>query len=107
MLMDAQLKKGLLSSCVLAIVAHEDTYGYKITQDTVQLLDTSESALYPVLKRLEAQNLLTTYSKEYGGRLRRYYSITDLGKTRLIESKKELEELKKIIDFIMEGGNEP
>jgi len=105
--MDAQLKKGLLNSCVLAIVAREDTYGYRITQDTVQLLDTSESALYPVLKRLEAQSLLTTYSKEYSGRLRRYYSITELGKSKLIESKEELVELKKIIDFIMEGGIDP
>ncbi len=105
--MDVQLKKGLMSTCVLAIVAREDTYGYKITQDTLQLLDASESALYPVLKRLEAQAFLTTYSKEYGGRLRRYYSITDLGRHQLVESKKELEEFKKVIDFIMEGGNEP
>jgi len=104
--MDAQLKKGLLSTCVLAIVDREDTYGYKITQDTILLLDASESALYPVLKRLEAQSLLNTYSKEYGGRLRRYYSITELGKQRLVESKIELEEFKKVIDFIMEGGND-
>ncbi|MEI6131952.1 MAG: PadR family transcriptional regulator [Bacillota bacterium] len=104
--MDVQLKKGLMSTCVLAIVAREDTYGYKITQDTIQLLDASESALYPVLKRLEAQNYLTTYSKEYGGRLRRYYSITDVGRVQLVEAKKELEEFKKVIDFIMEGGSE-
>ena len=101
--MDAQLKKGLLDTCVLAIVEREDTYGYKITQDTIQLLDASESALYPVLKRLEVQKLLTTYSQEFGGRLRRYYAITDDGRKRLVEAKVELEEFKKVINFIMEG----
>jgi PadR family transcriptional regulator PadR len=40
------------------------------------LIEVSESALYPVLRRLESQGLLETYSMEYSGRLRRYYRIT-------------------------------
>lgn len=100
---DAQMKKGLLDVCVLAILKREDTYGYKLTQEVTELLDTSESALYPVLRRLESQGLLETYSVEYSGRLRKYYRITASGITRLAESIAELEDLKKAIDKIIGG----
>lgn len=103
--MDTQLKKGLLDMCVLAVLAKEDTYGYELTQRITGVLDTSETALYPVLRRLEAQNLLETYSLEYSGRLRKYYRITAAGMTRLHENQAELKNLKKIIDYIIGGEN--
>ncbi len=52
--MDAQLKKGLLESCVLAVLSQNESYGYKIIVDVSQNIDVSESTLYPILKRLEA-----------------------------------------------------
>ncbi len=104
--MDAQMKKGLLDACVLHILKLGDTYGYKLTQEVTILLETSESALYPVLRRLEAQGFLETYSAEYSGRLRRYYRITAGGISRLNEYKNELMELKKVINFIAGGDNE-
>ncbi len=103
--MDAQMKKGLLDACVLHILLKGDTYGYKLTQDMSEIMDASESALYPVLRRLEAQGCLETYSAEHSGRLRRYYRITTEGVVRLNEYKEELTELKNIIDFIT-GGDE-
>lgn len=103
--MDAQMKKGLLDACVLHILMEGDTYGYKLTQEISGLMDTSESALYPVLRRLEAQGCLETYSAEHSGRLRRYYRITTAGVVRLNEYKEELLEQKKIINFIV-GGEE-
>jgi len=101
---DAQLKKGLLDVCVLSILSREDTYGYKLTQEVTGLLDTSESALYPVLRRLENQSLLETYSVEHSGRLRKYYRITASGLERLNEYIPELKNLKNVIDFIIGGG---
>ncbi len=103
--MDAQMKKGLLDICVLFVLKKEDTYGYKLTQEITGLLNTSESALYPVLRRLEGQGLLETYSAEYSGRLRKYYRITAEGITRFNEMKMELKQLKDIIEYIM-GGDE-
>jgi PadR family transcriptional regulator PadR len=99
------MKKGLLDACVLHILLKGDTYGYKLTQDMSVIMDASESALYPVLRRLEAQGCLETYSAEHSGRLRRYYRITTEGVVRLNEYKEELTELKNIIDFIT-GGDE-
>lgn len=99
------MKKGLLDVCVLSILLREDTYGYKLTQEVTALMDTSESALYPVLRRLETQNLLETYSVEYSGRLRKYYRITAEGIQRFNESVSGLKDLKRVIDHIIGGGN--
>lgn len=73
----------LLDACVLAIVCENDTYGYDLTQKISDTIDTSESALYPVLRRLSKDGYLTTYSQEYEGRNRKYYSATLEGKTQL------------------------
>ena len=43
-----QLGSALLDACVLAIVMREDTYGYKLTQEVKQIMNVSESTLYPV-----------------------------------------------------------
>ena len=94
----------LLDAVVLAVVSREaeGTYGYKITQDVRNVLDVSESALYPVLRRLQTSGLLQTYDKEFNGRNRRYYKITDLGKSEL-ESYKQYwcEYTKKVNDILL------
>lgn len=76
----------LLDAIVLAVVSKDDegTYGYKITQDVRQAIDVSESTLYPVLRRLQKDECLETYDKEFSGRNRRYYKVTDRGKAQLL-----------------------
>lgn len=77
------INSSLLDAMVLAIVEREDTYGYKITQDMSEAIDVSESTLYPVLRRLQKENNLETYDKEFQGRNRRYYRTTSKGKATL------------------------
>ena len=79
----------LLDALVLSVVAKEDTYGYKITQEIREAMEMSESTLYPVLRRLLKSECLTTYDQEYLGRNRRYYQITDKGKEQLKLYRKE------------------
>ena len=69
----------LLDAIVLAVVSKEQngTYGYKITQDVRQVIEVSESTLYPVLRRLQKDACLEVYDMECGGRNRRYYKITE------------------------------
>ncbi len=81
--MTYQLTAPLLDACVLGIVAIEDSYGYTLTQKVRELVDISESTLYPVLRRLQKENLLTTYDQPYQGRNRRYYKITENGQDKL------------------------
>ena len=72
----------LLDAIVLSVVSKEKdgTYGYKITQDVRQVLDISESTLYPVLRRLQKDHCLDV---QFGGRNRRYYKITEVGQAQL------------------------
>lgn len=77
----------LLDAIVLAVVAKDKdgTYGYRITQDVRSVLTVSESTLYPVLRRLQKENYLITFDREYGGRNRRYYKLTELGEEKLTD----------------------
>lgn len=98
--MDTQLKRGLLDVCVLAAIKSEDSYGYKIIKDMKPYIELSESTLYTILKRLETANMLTVRTAEHGGRLRKYYHITDLGIKRIEEFKNEWTELLSIYQFV-------
>ncbi len=102
--MNVQLKRGLIDVCVLAALQDEASYGYKIISDLNNVISLSESTLYPVLKRLEGQECLTTYSKDFNGRLRKYYQITDIGRKRIKEFMIEWEEMEKVLNFISNKG---
>ncbi len=101
-----QLTAPLLDACVLGIVAQEDTYGYTLTQKVRELIDISESTLYPVLRRLQKDNLLLTYDQPFQGRNRRYYSITEEGRKQLIIFKYEWKDYKDKIDKLLSIENE-
>ncbi|MBE6575901.1 MAG: helix-turn-helix transcriptional regulator [Ruminococcaceae bacterium] len=98
--MDVQLKRGLLDVCVLAAIKNEDSYGYQIIKDMKPYLALSESTLYTILKRLETANMLTVRTAEHGGRLRKYYRITDAGKRRIEEFKSDWKEILAIYRFV-------
>ena len=101
--MDVQLKKGLLDICVLRCLSKENSYGYKLIEDISKYIEISESTLYPILKRLEEGNFLETYEEEHNGRKRKYYRITDNGRKRLQEFKREYKKLQKVTKFILGG----
>ena len=99
--MDMQLKRGLLDVCVLAAIKNEDSYGYKIIKDLTPYIVLSESTLYTILKRLEGAEMLTVRTAEHGGRLRKYYHITDVGRQRIEEFKSEWAEMLSIYRFVV------
>lgn len=95
-----------MDALVLSIAAKESTYGYKITQDVRSVMDISESALYPVLRRLQKDGFLETYDQEFAGRNRRYYRITDSGRVQLEQYRLEWTVYKGQIDSVLLGGME-
>ena len=103
--MDIQLKRGMIEVCVLKVLEDGDSYGYQIISDISPHIEMSESTLYPILKRLLAADWLTQYSKEYNGRLRKYYSITDKGRKKIADFLEEWKSMIKIYEFIAEGNN--
>ena len=102
--MDIQLKRGLLDVCVLATIKDHDSYGYQIIKDTKPFVEISESTLYPILKRLEADQAVTVRTEIYNGRLRKYFRITAIGEAKIKEFIDGLGEFKKISDYIISGG---
>lgn len=102
--MDAQLKKGLLEACVLSAIEKEESYGYKIISDLTPYIEISESTLYPILRRLESSGAVTTRSEAYNGRLRKYFRITEIGKSKIQEFIEDMKQFEKISKFITRGG---
>ncbi len=94
----------LLDACVLGILSKGDTYGYDLTQKIGETIEVSESALYPVLRRLTKDGFLSTYNVPYDGRNRKYYSMTESGKNQHILYKQEWILHKKMVDKLIEGG---
>ena len=93
----------LLDAIVLAVVSKdpEGTYGYKITQDVRQVIEVSESTLYPVLRRLQKDDCLSIYDMEFAGRNRRYYKVTEKGKEQLLFYRSEWGSYKLRIDKLI------
>ena len=102
--MDIQLKRGILDVCVLRAIQNEDSYGYKIIKDVRPYIELSETTLYTILKRLEEGNMLTVRTAEHGGRLRKYYKITEAGIKRIAEFKEEWREVMAIYKFVTKEG---
>ena len=98
--MNVQIKEGIVEVCVLASLRREPSYGYKIINDISELIEISESTLYPILRRLEAQDMLRTFSKDFNGRVRKYYEITRLGEKRIRDFIDEWKDMERVYDFI-------
>ncbi len=104
--MDIQMKRGLLDVCVLASIREEESYGYQIIKEMKPYVEISESTLYPILRRLEAAELLTVRTAEYNGRLRKYYHITESGVQRIEDFKEEWREILSIYQFVIKDREE-
>lgn len=97
-----QLGSALLDACVLAVVGKGDTYGYLLTQEIRNIIEVSESTLYPVLRRLQGEQMLVTYDSPFKGRNRRYYQITPCGREHLEYLRGNWEHFKAAVDYLLD-----
>lgn len=93
----------LLDGCVLGLLEREEMYGYELTKRVQESINVSNSTMYPVMRRLKADGLVDTYDESFEGRNRRYYRITEAGKTQLREVEQEWMTFKNGIDDLMGG----
>ena len=78
--MNPQYKKGVLELCVLSLLRQRDRYGYEISEFLSKHIDIADGTVYPLLRKLKADGLVTTYlQEESGGPPRKYYKLTQLG----------------------------
>ncbi|MDR1262003.1 MAG: PadR family transcriptional regulator [Oscillospiraceae bacterium] len=109
--MNVQLKKGVLELCVLALLNHKDCYGFELVSLVSSSVGMSEGTIYPLLKRLREEDLLTTYLRESTeGPPRKYYSITVTGRVRGAEMLQAWKEFCAGVDMLLgarlRGGND-
>ena len=88
--MSIQYKKGVLELCIMALLKKQDCYGYEISETLAKQIDIADGTVYPILRKLKADGLLTTYlQEESGGPPRKYYSLTELGKETFEKDRSE------------------
>ena len=96
-----QMGSSLLDACVLSVLAREDTYGYRLTQEVRSVVEVSESTLYPVLRRLQKDDAVEPYDVPYQRRNRRYYRLTGRGEQLARDYQSEWVDFKSRIDRIL------
>ena len=96
----------LLDACVLGALSNAPAYGYELTQNTQTKLGISESALYPVLRRLLKDDFLMSYDEPYDGRNRRYYKLTEKGALALREYEGDWMRYKNNIEHFLKRAEE-
>ncbi|MBW1606266.1 PadR family transcriptional regulator [Lactobacillus sp. Sy-1] len=99
--MAIKISSDLLDGCVLGLLDNEDYYGYEITKRVQKSISVSNSTMYPVMRRLKKDGLVTTYDQPYKGRNRRYYKITDSGIEHLKQIRSDWNEFKTGINNLM------
>lgn len=102
--MTFSLSADMLQFLILSIIAKEDSYGYQISQKLRSVSNAKDSTLYPILKRLCEEGLVTTYDQQIQGRNRRYYRITKMGEQQYRQRSEEWKIWKTDMDQILEGG---
>lgn len=103
--MNSQIKKGLIDICVLSCINKADSYGYKIIKTLDPLIKISESTLYTILKRLLNKKQIIQKNVIHNNRIRKYYSITDEGKSEIENFLSHWSEVDGVINFIKEDIN--
>ena len=109
MLITSDLIRGHTETIILAHLMPKDSYGYEINkaiqEKTGGKYELKEATLYSAFRRLENAQMIRSYwGDEATGARRRYYSITEKGKTMYLENKSDWEKAKEIIDVLIEAG---
>ena len=104
-----ELLKGTLKTIVLKLLSEQEKmYGYEITQHVKSATEgkimLTEGALYPTLHKLEADGYVQTEKVTYGGRVRKYYKLTDTGHQAATDKVNEFEEFVQSMKFIFNNN---
>lgn len=103
----AQLRRGVVAYCVLALLREEERYGFEIARMLGDLdgLVTSEGTIYPLLARLRRDGSVETDWRESpDGPPRRYYRLTPDGRAALEGFTVEWERFRASVDRVLATG---
>ncbi len=101
----AQMRRGTLQYCVLALLATEERYGFDLVRSlaAVDGMVTSEGTIYPLLSRLRRDGLVeSTWRESSEGPPRRYYRATKAGRAALTQFRHEWNRFRDAVDHFVE-----
>ncbi|MGB0870122.1 MAG: PadR family transcriptional regulator [Flavobacteriales bacterium] len=93
--MKTKLYKGSLQTIILKLLEQNGRmYGYQICKSVKTLsnndINITEGALYPTLHKLESTGVIEAEFEKVSGRNRKYYKLTEKGKTETVNKTDEL-----------------
>jgi PadR family transcriptional regulator PadR len=101
----AQMRRGTLRYCVLALLADEERYGFDLVRSLAEIdgMVTSEGTIYPLLARLRRDGFVeTSWRESTSGPPRRYYRLTDAGRAALARFADEWGRFRDAVDYFIE-----
>ncbi|MBB2201641.1 helix-turn-helix transcriptional regulator [Gluconacetobacter tumulisoli] len=102
-----QFKKGVLELCVLALLSQADSYGYDIASRLADAIDMGEGTIYPLMRRMQKDGMVTTYLVESAsGPPRKYYRLTASGRDSLNAQKAAWTDFTRSVAAVLEQHQE-
>jgi PadR family transcriptional regulator PadR len=94
MRVEREMMRGAGPVAVLKLLERGEMYGYQLVQTLAErsegVLAMGQSTLYPMLYNLQAKGLiLSRWDSSETGRKRKYYRLTDMGRRRLAEDRRQ------------------
>ncbi len=107
---DKTLIAGTSALLVLSLIEKTDMYGYQMISELAlrsdNVFEYKAGTLYPVLHALEEKKYVESYeAQQSAGKTRRYYHITDSGKTYLASKRREWEIYSSAVNSTISSGN--
>ena len=100
-----QLRKGVLEMCVLALLSNGDGYAYEIAARLAADIGMGEGTIYPLMRRMQADGLVSTYLMESAsGPPRKYYRLTQEGKRAFTAQRAEWDPFESAVRKILGDG---
>jgi PadR family transcriptional regulator PadR len=105
---EIQLKKGVLTLCVLALLNRRDSYAYEIASTLSDAIDMGEGTIYPLMRRMQSDGQVETYLVESSsGPSRKYYRLTDAGRRALEAQTSEWRAFVTAVEGVMNAEAAP
>ena len=108
MAVEKSLVSGSMTMLILKLLSEKDMYGYEmidtLRQKSQNVFELKAGTLYPLLHGLEDKGMLKVYEKEYAGKIRKYYSITQSGMNMLDRKKTEWSEYQDAVTRVLAMG---
>ena len=101
-----ELIRGSIEVVILKLLSENDMYGYQMIKTVNErsngFFEWREGSLYPCLHKLVGEKLVTSYTREAGGRLRRYYSLTKQGREVAADRTEASREFCKALTLLLQ-----